>query len=86
MLKPVIKRHNKFRISQMKHGILYIKGRDVKFRVLRSLGKRYLIMNDEDEAISFESFNELFSKLRQRGVRVIIAYDKYNKSHATILL
>lgn len=82
--ETIIKRHGKFRLTEMKSGKLFIKGKNVEFRVVRSLGKRYLIL--ENEAIGFESFDELFGKLKERGANLIIAYDKYNKNHATILL
>jgi len=84
MPKPVIKRHNGFKTSQMKRGVLYIEGKNMNFRIIKSMGKRYLVL--ENEAISFRNFDELFSKLRERQVRFMIAYDKYNKSYATIVL
>jgi len=84
MSKPIIKRHGKFKLSNMKHGKLYIKGRDVDFRLVKSLGKRYIII--DNEAIGFTNFDVLFSKLKQKGVTLVVAYDKYNKGHATILL
>jgi hypothetical protein len=68
----------------MKCGSLYIKGKNVEFRIIRSLGKKYLVTNNE--AIGFESFDELWQKLKERGTTLVIAYDKYKKSHATILI
>jgi 5-methylcytosine-specific restriction endonuclease McrBC GTP-binding regulatory subunit McrB len=81
---PVIKRHNGFRLNEMKSGKLYVGSETVSFRIIKSLGRKYLVL--ENEAIRFENFDELFSKLKNRGIRVIIAYDKFGKGHATILL
>ena len=81
---PIIKRHNGFKLSQMKKGRLYVKGKVFEFRILKSMGKRYLVF--ENEAISFSNFNELFRKLKERGTQYIIAFDKYGKSYATIAL
>jgi hypothetical protein len=82
--KTVIKRHGKFKLSEVKRGMLFIEGKNMNFKIIKSLGKRYMVL--QDEAISFSNFNELFSKLRERQVRLMIAYDKYGKSYATILL
>ncbi|WP_288007620.1 hypothetical protein [Thermofilum sp.] len=83
-MRPIIKRHGKFTLTDMKHGLLYIKGKEIEFRIIKSMGKKYMVL--QNEAISFRNFDELFSKLKQRGVRVITGYDKYGKSHATIVL
>jgi hypothetical protein len=82
--KIIIKRHNGFKVSEMKRGTLFIKGKSLEFKVIKSLGKRYLIL--QDEAISFKNFDELFQKLKERNVQIIRAYDKYGKAHATIVL
>jgi hypothetical protein len=82
--KIIVKRHGKFQMSQMKCGSLYIKGKNVEFRIIRSLGKKYLVTNDE--VIGFENFNELWQKLKEKGTTLVIAYDKYKKSSATILI
>lgn len=82
--KPVIKRHGAFKLSEMKSGELYIGGKTANFRIVKSLGKRYLLL--DNEAIGFSNFNELWNKLREMGVRVITAYDKYEKAHAIIML
>ncbi|MCI4407825.1 MAG: hypothetical protein JHC26_01945 [Thermofilum sp.] len=82
--KPIIKRHGTFKLGDMKSGKLFIKGKDMNFRVVKSLGKRYLVL--DNEAISFSNFNELWNELKQRGTNLLIAYDKTGKNYATILL
>jgi hypothetical protein len=68
----------------MKKGTLFIKGKEIEFKIIKSLGKKYLVL--QNEAIAFKSFDEMFQKLKGRGVIYMIAYDKYGKAYATILL
>jgi hypothetical protein len=87
MTKVIIKRHGGFKLSNMKYGSLYTKEKSVNFKIIKSMGKRFLVTEDtENEAVSFKNFDELFQKLKQRDVRCIVAFDRYGKSHATILL
>ena len=82
--KPIIKKHG-IKLSEVKRGTIYMDGKKAEFRIVKSLGRKFFLL--EDDAIGFNSFEELFAELRRRGISVIInGHDKYGKGSVTIVL